>query len=213
VLSIIAEPHEHRDDRSCWPTVAAIAARIAGRQPTRSEVESVRRACKHLAAAGDAEVWWRDELVPTTDPRVWAGRRVIRGHLIVHVPVSVEKAAHESPSQHIAPERVPCEMCRRDIGEIGGLIRVQGMSICDECSAGVTDAIGAISGEYALGLGPVVPCADCGGELSIQGYRRLYVNGATLPLCEACYREHNRASLARRGLDVDAIIAKLQETA
>ena len=163
-----------------------------GWQPSRAEMVSARRALHTLADRGDVELY----RIRTYDvPPALAAR-----------PVSVAKSGCIRPRQHIddSADQIPCASCLRPSGHGGG--QPGRMVLCGECAAGVTDGIALVSGgQYAPGWGPVVPCADCGGELSEYGYRRLYVDGATLPLCDPCSHERSRASLRRRGVDIDAL--------
>ncbi len=82
-----------------WLSPAEVAEKIHGEPSTRSEVESVRRAMKSLAASGrlELEVW--DALVDVRPARVSAGdwlhyRRghdAWRAHLYGHRLLSVEE--------------------------------------------------------------------------------------------------------------------------
>ena len=75
---------------------------------------------------------------------------------------------------------------------------VRGLALCFDCHHGLTDAIGLVSGgEYAINRMDPLPCGECGGELSPAGLRRIYINGATLPLCDTCYRRRSDAKLAK----------------
>ena len=82
-----------------WMTVAEVAKEIYGKPLSRTQVESVRRAIKGLAAAGAVETDYMDELVDVRAARVDQGEHLgyRRGHygdrkaLVVHLLLSVEE--------------------------------------------------------------------------------------------------------------------------
>ena len=49
-----------------WVPVRVLATAVYGDDPTRSQVETVRRAVKTLEARGLVALWWFSVLVPTT---------------------------------------------------------------------------------------------------------------------------------------------------
>src|SRR5215207_6226882 len=82
-----------------WLTVPELAARLAGPDPTRTELESVRRAVKQLGRTGRARAEYWDAEVVVRSARVErgdfmahrAGHRSSRPVLVAHSPASVEK--------------------------------------------------------------------------------------------------------------------------
>ena len=95
VLDVLAEEC-HGDG---WLTVPELTARIVGPEPSRAEVESVRRAVKGLGRRSRAELAYLDAEVNIRSARVpWGDyivyRRPHRGYrpvLAAHWPLSVEE--------------------------------------------------------------------------------------------------------------------------
>lgn len=83
-------------------------------------------------------------------------------------------------------------------GSTDSIVRARGAALCHDCNDGTVDAIGLVSaGEFAINRMEPIPCGDCGGELSEAGLRRIYIDGATLPLCDACFRAHGEERFAK----------------
>ncbi len=96
-----------------WLTVPELAARLAGPDPTRTELESVRRAVKELGRTGRAQAEYWDAEVVVRSARVHrgdfmahrAGHQSSRPVLVAHSPAGVgqETALAHAGRESLAP--------------------------------------------------------------------------------------------------------------
>ena len=105
---------------SGWLSIPELTERVHGEASTRAQIESVRRACKSLAAAGAVETEYGDELVTVREARVssgeWPfGRREHFGdrkHLYVHLLLSVEERESRAQFYRDSLDRLSVEESR-----------------------------------------------------------------------------------------------------
>lgn len=103
-----------------------------------------------------------------------------------------------------------CECCARPWGgdvwvattHYGGstqsVVRTREPALCFDCKNGVVDPIGLLTGgEIAINRMEPIPCGICSGELSEIGLQRIYIDGATLPQCDACSEARDEEQVAR----------------
>lgn len=171
--------------------------------PTRTQLVSARRALRRIAdLRDDVEL-----------------ERVSGDGWIPHPPLLAIKRCHPRRSASEGNTYVQrqlgirevdrCDSCARSFAEVyiatsyfGAVgqipapdqdtYRVQGLALCSDCKAGVTDAFALASGgTFTVNRMQPLPCAACAGQLSPAGLRRIYIDGATLPLCDTCWRQHS----------------------
>ena len=164
---------------------------------SRAQLVSARRALHTLASQGKAELH--------RQPNGWDAKPpwLIAKRCQPPMPSGVGNVYVQ-----MWRETDRCDSCARAFSETGigsvtingappGVARVQGLALCHDCEKGLTDPIHlASSGEYVFSRMAPIPCADCGGTLSEAGLHRLYVDGATYPLCDTCYAAHSSRRLA-----------------
>jgi hypothetical protein len=178
-------------------------------EATRSQLVSARRALHTLARTGHATL--------VREPGGGKAPPILVAKRPAPEDMPPEDSGHEllpETRQLGIRESDRCDSCARPWTEVGiastcygdgdkdpGVYRVRGLALCRDCDDGVIDPISLASdGAYAINRMEPIPCGKCGGELSEAGLRRIYINGARLPLCDPCFNAKVDKQLRDAGL-------------